>query len=70
MQTVQGIYDGKKVQLLWKNIKKKKYKVIITFVEEIWSKEESELRDFSSDSSSFDFWNDKKEDLYQDYLTK
>ncbi|MEX0811217.1 MAG: hypothetical protein WD048_03305 [Chitinophagales bacterium] len=67
MLSVKGIYDGKNIKALEKLPKNKKYKVLITFVEEI---EDSELREFSAQSDAFDFWNDPKEDIYQDYLEK
>lgn len=71
MLAVKGIYDGSRIQLLEKIKNRKRYKVIITFVEEMeGSREESELRDFSAQTKSLEFWNDKREDIYQDYLSK
>ena len=67
MIAVNGIYDGKSVRLLDDFTDKKKYKVVVTFLEEIDSIDE-ELRDFTSQTSGLDFWNDSKEDIYQDYL--
>lgn len=67
MLAVKGIYDGKSVKLLDKFTDKKKYRVIVTFIEEIES-DISELREFSSQMSGLDFWNDPNEDIYQDYL--
>lgn len=32
--------------------------------------QEEEIRHFYADSGSFSFWEDKREDLYQDYLQK
>ena len=46
----------------------KKYKVLITFLEEI--NETEQLRDFSAQTDAFDFWEDPREDIYQDYLPK
>jgi hypothetical protein len=67
MIAVEGIYDGKTFQILEKIPVSKKYKVIITFVEEI--DEAEELREFSSQTDSFTFWENAEEDIYQDYLT-
>jgi hypothetical protein len=64
MIAVRGIYDGEKVRLLESLPKDKKYKVVITFLEEYL--EEDEIRDFASQDTAFDFWHDEKEDLYQD----
>ncbi len=69
MIAVNGIYDGKSVRLLDDFHDKKKYKVVVTFLEEIDSIDE-ELRDFTSQTSGLDFWNDSKEDIYQDYLVQ
>lgn len=68
MQTIKGIYDGKLIRPLEKTPKNKKYKVIITFLEEI--DDTSELRNFSAQTSSFSFWENTEEDLYQDFLPK
>lgn len=69
MFSIQGIYDGKKVYPIGTIKETKKYKVIITFVEEIDpSDEESLIRDFGESSSGFSFWEKKEEDIYQDYL--
>jgi len=46
---------------------KKRYKVVITFIEEL-PLEENEIRNFASQTESFDFWENKAEDIYQDYL--
>ena len=71
MLSVKGIYDGKKVVPLEKIEGHRKYKLIITFVEEISdTEEEEELRNFAAPTDSFQFWEDSKEDIYQDYLTK
>ncbi len=67
MLALKGIYDGKSIQLIDKPAEKKKYKVIVTFVEEIKEVDE-ELRNFTAQTNGLDFWNDPKEDLYQDYL--
>ena len=67
MLAIRGIYDGKTIKLIDKITEKKKYKVIITFIEEIYPDDE-DLRSFSSQTTGLDFWNDPKEDIYQDYL--
>jgi hypothetical protein len=71
MLAVKGIYDGSRIQLLEKIKNTKRYKVIVTFVEEMEdSKEEDELRKFSAQTKALEFWNDSREDIYQDYLSK
>lgn len=67
MQTIEGIFDGKTFIPLEKVPVSKKYKVIITFVEEF--DEDEEIRSLSAQTDSFGFWEDEREDLYQDYLT-
>jgi hypothetical protein len=67
MISVNGIYDGKSVRLLDNFTDQKKYKVVVTFLEEI-EIIDSELRDFTSQTIGLDFWNDSKEDIYQDFL--
>ena len=68
MQTIEGIFDGKTFIPLEKIPVSKSYKVIITFVEEI---DETELvRHLSAQTDSFRFWEDEKEDIYQDFLTQ
>ena len=62
MLAIKGIYDGDQVKLLNRPPQKKKYKVIVTFVEEI--NEDSELRDFASKTDGLDFWLDENEDIY------
>jgi len=42
----------------------RKHKVIITLLEEIDSTDD-ELRDFTSQTTGLDFWDDPREDLYQ-----
>ena len=66
MLAVNGIYDGKNIRLTDKVNEKKKYRVIVTFIEEI--EEDFELRVFSGQTRGLDFWHDEREDLYQDYL--
>lgn len=67
MLAVKGIYDGKSVRLLEGFTDKKKYKVVVTFLEEIETVD-LELRDFTSQTSGLDFWDSSKEDIYQDFL--
>jgi hypothetical protein len=69
MFAVRGIYDGKKVKITDRISEKKRYRVVVTFIEEL-PLEENEIRDFASQTESFDFWDNKVEDIYQDYLTK
>jgi len=68
MLSVHGIYDGKVVRLTDKINEKKKYKVVVTFIEEI-EQEDLDLRDFSAQTKGLDFWLEVNEDVYQDYLT-
>lgn len=68
MLAIKGIYDGKSIKPLEKTPVNKKFKVVITFIEEI---DDTELlREFSSQTESFSFWENPKEDIYQDYLSK
>lgn len=66
MLAIKGIYNGEKIIPLERIPDKKKYKVIIAFIEEI--EQDTEDRDFSSQTNSFAFWNDERENIYQDYL--
>ena len=68
MLAVHGIYDGKTVKITDRITEKKKFKVVVTFIEEL-QQDDSELRNFSAQTSGLDFWEDSREDLYQDYLT-
>jgi len=68
MLSIAGIYDGKAIIPTEKIKEKNRYKVIITFVEQIEDKEVEETRLMSSQTNSFGFWEDAKEDLYQDFL--
>jgi len=67
MLAVRGIYDGEKVRITEKITEKRKYRVVITFVEEL-QQDENSLRDFSAQTDGMDFWKDPEEDIYQDYL--
>ncbi len=69
MLSVKGIYDGKKIYPTESIKEAKKYKVIITFLEEINDDEEKHLRSFGANTNAaLDFWNNPEEDVYQDYL--
>lgn len=68
MVTVKGIFDGKNVRALEELPEGKRYKVLITLLEEI--KEDEEIRYVFSNSDSFSFWVNEKEDIYQEYLKK
>ncbi|MBI3192943.1 MAG: hypothetical protein HYZ34_00590 [Ignavibacteriae bacterium] len=68
MQAIKGIFNGKTIIALEKFPSKKKHKVLITFLEEV--SEEEDLRSFVSTSNAFSFWEDGREDLYQDHLKK
>jgi O-succinylbenzoate synthase len=47
--------------------KNKKYRVVVTFLEEL-PDDEQEIREFSAQTESFDFWENTAEDIYQDYI--
>lgn len=68
MLAVYGIYDGKTVKITDKITEKKKYKVVVTFIEEL-QQYDNDLREFSAQTRGLDFWEDSKEDIYQDYVT-
>lgn len=65
MEAIKGIYDGGKFISLENFPRKKKYKVIITFLEEY--DEDEEIRNFSAQTNAFSFWEDEREDIYHDY---
>jgi hypothetical protein len=67
MLSVHGIYDGKTVKITDRITEKKKFRVVITFIEEL-QQNDMDLRDFSAQTSGIDFLEDPKEDIYQDYL--
>ncbi len=67
MQTIEGIFDGSNFIPTEKIPVSKSYKVIITFVEEI--DETEEIRQLTAQTDGLDFWQDEREDIYQDYLT-
>ena len=70
MLSISGIYDGKNIYPTNAINDNKKYKVIITFVEELdkTASEDIDMRNFGASHPSLDFWNNPDEDIYQDYL--
>ncbi|HHT9136075.1 MAG TPA: hypothetical protein ACFYEK_02405 [Candidatus Wunengus sp. YC60] len=68
MRAIKGIFDGENFIALENFPKKKKYKVVITFIEEIDTDEE--IRSFSAQTKALSFWENEGEDLYQEYLVK
>jgi hypothetical protein len=67
MLAVKGIYDGKNI-LLAENIKEtRKFRVVVTFIEEL-EQNDNDLRDFSAQTNGLDFWSNEKENIYQDFL--
>ena len=64
MLTVNGIYDGKSVKITDKITEKKKFKVIVTFIEEL-QQVDNDLRNFSAQTRGLDFWEDSGENIYQ-----
>ena len=68
MQAIRGIFDGKNIIATDQIPTKKKFRVIITFVEEVVETDDS--RDFAAQTDGLSFWHDEREDVYQDYLKK
>lgn len=68
MLAIQAIYDGVKFIPLEKVPAKGKFKVIITFVEELDGVED--IRNFAAQTDSFTFWENEEEDIYQDFLSE
>ena len=68
MIAIKGIYDGKNVIPLESLPENKKFKILITLLEEFDSVEE--VRDFTSQNDAFSFWNNEKENIYQDYILR
>ncbi len=68
MIAIKGIYDGKKIIPLENLPINKKFKIIITLLEEF--DEDEEIRNFSSQEDAFSFWHNEKENIYQDYLLR
>lgn len=69
MEAIRGIFDGEKIIATDPISTRKKFKVIITFVEEIDEAIE-ENRNFTAQTDGLSFWQDEREDIYQDYLKK
>lgn len=67
MLAVNGIYDGKNIKLTEKVSEKKQYRVVVTFIEEL-NQPDNEVRDFSAQTQGLEFWEDERENIYQDYL--
>lgn len=65
-ETIEGLFDGKRIVPLGEIRSKKPRKVQITFGEEVTPEEETRM--IASYSDAFEFWNNPEEDLYQDYL--
>jgi len=68
MEAIKGIYDGKQFIPLENFPKDRKYKIIITFIEELNDETEIRVREQFANSNAFEFWQNEAEDLYQDYL--
>ena len=66
MLAIRGIYNGTQIVPLEALPKNKKFKIIITFIEEIGDFED--IRPLLAQNAAFDFWNDDREDIYQDYF--
>ena len=67
MLAVNGIYDGKSVFITDKISENKRYKVVVTFIEEL-PQTDSDIREFSAQTSGLEFWHDEQEDIYQDFV--
>lgn len=66
MVAVKGVFDGTTVRLLEQvDVPPNSY-VIVTFVEDVSQAEP--IREMTSNPNGFEFWEDPKEDVYQDYL--
>ena len=72
MKSINGIYDGKSIVPLEPTPGGKRYKVIITFTEEIQpaTEEAEDIRDIHMSATGFDFWANEAENVYQDLLPK
>ena len=68
MTTFKGIFDGKNVIIKDKVPFSEKQDVLVTFLDESNEDETELIRSFGSSSNAFKFWEDEKEDIYQDYL--
>jgi hypothetical protein len=68
MVAVKGIFNGQSIQLLEKVNAKPNTIVVVTFLEE--DNNEEDIREMTTQSNGFEFWNNVAEDIYQDYLEK
>jgi hypothetical protein len=70
MKSIKGFFDGHQIVPLEPMPVHKRYKVIITFTEELEPAEgeQPDDRDLHLAASGFDFWADEAEDIYQDLL--
>ena len=68
MVAVKGIFDGRVIQLLEKVEAKPNARVVVTFMDD--DVVEDGLRDMVASPNDFDFWNDPREDVYQDFMAK
>jgi hypothetical protein len=66
METIEGYYDGKRILPLSTITDHRHRRVKITLLEEL--SEEEEIRLAASHSDAFEFWEDPREDIYQDYV--
>jgi len=69
MFAIKGIFDGNSIIPIDKIPYEKKTRVVITFIDEPYD-ELDLIREITSKPDGFDFWNDEKEDIYQDYLNE
>jgi hypothetical protein len=67
MFAVNGIYDGKVVKITDKISEKKRYKVVVTFLEEL-QQTDNDIREFSAQTDGLGYLEDPRENIYQDYL--
>ena len=67
MFALNGIFDGKGVKITDKISEKKRYKVVVTFIEGL-QQADNDLREFSAQTDGLGYLKDPREDIYQDYL--
>jgi hypothetical protein len=69
---MEAIYKLKAEELTMDMLKSLKAafkgKQIEIFVRAVETDETEEIRDFTAQTGSLEFWNDERENLYQDYL--
>ncbi len=70
MLSLNGIYDKGQIRLTEPVSEKRKFKVVVTFIEAVGEEEDIAVRNMASNPQAFEFWNDPAEDIYQDYLPK